>query len=411
MRTRILDAILFSVLGLAIFVSVVSHPVVTENVLAGYLDFTSFYAAGRIVKGGAGERLYDYRTQAAYQTEFGNRPAPLLFNHAPFESLIFAPLAYFSPLAAYRIWAFINLGLLVLCGYFLRDYLENIRSLFVRAALVLSSFFPALVALVQGQDSILLLFWYVLAFRSFKHDQEFRAGGFLALGIFKPQLVLPFLVVLLTPKRWRTLAGFLTVAAALLVVSLGITGWEGIRNWPDLMRYQNSGSAGAVLHSEKAILPPAMANVRGVLAALLSGAIAEGYLNLLIGLISLSLLGWSVSQWRGSYDTRPRPFDLRFSFSLLITMLVSYHMYYHDLILAALPTLLVLHHVESAGGGLRVRRMGLLTALLLSFVIPLYVMGQQTRQFYPLAAVLLAVAALSSAEIRDARKAFETPAA
>jgi hypothetical protein len=402
---------LFSALGVAIFLSVVVHPVITENLLAGYLDFTSFYAAGKIVKEGAGERLYDYRTQAAYQADVGNRPAPLLFNHAPFESLLFVPLAWFSLLAAYRIWAFINLGLLVLCSYLIRDYLENLNSLAARVVFVLSSSLPALVALVQGQDSFLLLLGYVLAFLSLKQERNFRAGGILALGVFKPQLVFPFLVVFLVRRNWRILAGFLTISTALLVVSLGITGWEGFRNWPDLIRYQDSGSAGAALHSAKAILPPAMANMRGVLSALLTGVIPEGYLNLLIALISLSLLGWGVSQWRGRQDVGSRDFDLRFAFSVFITLLVSYHLYFHDLILAGLPILLVLHHMESAGSALTTRRVALFAALLVWFGIPLYVMGHETRSFYPLAAVMLVLAALTSAEIRVAGRNPRPPSA
>src|SRR6185295_19634012 len=86
----------------------------------GYADFASFYTAGRIVQSGAAAKLYDYETQWQVQRECCSVPirsALLPYVHAPYESLLFAPLAMFSYPAAYAIWTVMNLAILLLVAF------------------------------------------------------------------------------------------------------------------------------------------------------------------------------------------------------------------------------------------------------------------------------------------------------
>ncbi len=84
--------------------------------LAGYADFSAFYGAGHILKDGRASGLYDYQEQGRVQARLFSKiypsRGPLFFNHPPFESLLFVPLAYLSYFWAYVVWA--GFGLLVL---------------------------------------------------------------------------------------------------------------------------------------------------------------------------------------------------------------------------------------------------------------------------------------------------------
>ncbi len=132
--------ILLCALGVFIFLSLISHPAVKQNIARGYFDFAAFYGAGRIVHAGLGERLYQYEMQREIQQQSFGRRSPLLFNHGAFESLIFVPLASLSPIRAYSVWASVNLLLLLTSYFVLRSYLRDIQSLGLRVSLVLSSF-------------------------------------------------------------------------------------------------------------------------------------------------------------------------------------------------------------------------------------------------------------------------------
>ena len=63
------------------------------------------------------------------------------------------------------------------------------------------AFFPIFFALLQGQDAILLLFLYGLAFVSWKQKRLVSAGAWLACGMFKFHLVLPFLLLILIQEK------------------------------------------------------------------------------------------------------------------------------------------------------------------------------------------------------------------
>ncbi len=75
-----------------------------------------------------------------------------------------------------------------------RDSARHGIGAIVRAASL--TFVPALLCLVQGQDSLLLLLLVVLAFTALRRGRAFAAGCWLGLGLFKFQLVLPIVVVL-----------------------------------------------------------------------------------------------------------------------------------------------------------------------------------------------------------------------
>jgi hypothetical protein len=78
----------------------------------------------------------------------------------------------------------INLALLCAIPFLLRRRLEALGKIALYLWLLACfAFFPIFVALIQDQDSILLLFLYCLAWTRLERGSELASGGWLALGV------------------------------------------------------------------------------------------------------------------------------------------------------------------------------------------------------------------------------------
>jgi hypothetical protein len=304
-----------------------------QEVRQGYPDFTAFYAAGKCVQRGLGSQLYSMPTQARTQQEFASgvkiRNGPLPFTHPPFEAALFAPLAFLSYPAAYWVWNAVSLLALLVFLLLLRPHIPKVRGWSeVLPFLCGLAFFPIFVCLLQGQDSLLLLLLFGVAFVAMKSGREFVAGICLGLALFRFQLVLPVMAVLLLRRRWRMLAGFAVTAAALVGISAAVVGWGGLMSYPHQLRQFSHVQAGAAMN------PKVMPNLRGVVA----GLAGDGNLaQVLIGVLSLALVAWAAWKWKAGGQAE---FDLSFGLTLVVAVMVSYHLMAHDLSVLLLPLLL-----------------------------------------------------------------------
>jgi hypothetical protein len=320
---------------------------VKEEIQKGYSDFAIYYCAGSIVRQGLGHQLYDDRTQFRVQQEFAPevhiRRGPLPYTHPPMEALFFAPFSCLSYFRAFMLWDVLNIVMLVAMPFLVRPYFPLLQCysplLWILASL---AFFPIIFALMQGQDAILLLFLYTMAFVSLKNQLPVLAGGFLALGLFKFHLVLPFVFLLLVRRRKRILYGFVPVAIGLAVVSAFVVGVNGLMSYP---RY--------VLHLEQimgrgAIVPAEMPNLRGILDVL---PVPGSYRFPLLVISSLALL--ILAAWKCRVADHADSSNLNFSLAMVATVLVSYHAMGYDLSMLLLPVFLMsdqlLHEGRSNG--------------------------------------------------------------
>ncbi len=331
-RTRlVIVAYVLGILGI--------HGVVLWNarslIRKGYADFTIDYCAGTMVRDGLGHQLYDLRAQNEVKHRFAPsvavHPGELPYNHPPFEALFFLPFSYAPYLTAFVLWDLLNLGLLLAIAFLLRDCFAGVPSdswkFFLPVSLV---FFPVFFNLLQGQDSIALALLYAVAFVCLRKNREIAAGAGLALGLFKPQLIVPFVVLWVVRGHRRLLLGFLPTAAVLLLISVGIVGWTGFMAYPH-----------SVLSMEDAfvrggILPADMPNLDGALYLLMHGSTAVGPATIAISGI---LFLWVAGQCRIAASEL---FDLQFALALVLTVLVSYHCLGYDLCLLIVPILVVL---------------------------------------------------------------------
>ena len=190
----------------------------------------------------------------------------------------------------------------------------------------------------EALKSSRLLLLYALAFACLKKNRDSFAGGWLALGLFKPQLVLPFVVLLLVQGRKKVLYGFFPAAAVLAVVSIAIVGRAGAILYPQYVFHLEGTLA------RGAIVPADMPNLRGMLDFFFPGSP-----YLVPAILAASLALFLVTAWECRKSGGNNLFDLKFSLATIATVLVSYHALAYDLSVLMLPVLLMAQELLGKG--------------------------------------------------------------
>ena len=373
-RTAVKSAIVVAVLAFNVF-----YYTSTFSARKNGIDFPQFYCAAKMVLAGQGHGLYDIALQQQFQARYTGRLG-VIFNHPPFETLLYAPAASLDYSAGYLLWSVV--GTLLIAGAM---YLLN-RSARVFAdagPLVMLAFVyaPVTLDLLQGQDAAILLLIYAIVYVTLRENKEFAAGCALAAGVFKPQLVLPFLViVLLARKSWKFLQGFAAVALLLGLVSMAVSGWHALLRYPSfVLSLTQVGLAG--YH------PREMANWRGLLSLVVSASARQVALLITgsLALVWCALHSWS--DWKSESSTASRAaisaraFDLAFSNTMVVTLLVSYHVSPHDLTLLLIPIALSVRYLRQGGMGRDPVRLLLALLLLALFLPPLYVITLALKSY------------------------------
>jgi hypothetical protein len=222
------------------------------------------------------------------------------------------------------------------------------------------AFYPAADSLLQGQDSIVLLALYCLAYVAFLRKQETWAGVFLGLGLFKFHLVLPFAFLLLMKRRWRALLGILISATLELATSWAIVGGKTLMSYPFYVWQINRKQAPGV------IVPDTMPNLRGLI---MGWGVSSSALQVVLIAVSLLLLVWAARKWEpGNLDNR-QVWQSGFSVAMIATFLVGYHSYTHDMVILLLPILIAFDRLLEPQSPSRAKMLLILLAVMFS---PLY---------------------------------------
>jgi hypothetical protein len=310
-----------------------------KEIAAGYGDFIIFYTGAQIINDGKSKELFNVETQNSYQAKFDvpQLEWPLPFNHAPYELLLFLPLAHLSYPPAHVIWSGLNLILLFIMLRWLLSYVHSPHNFFIAAAVL--AWFPTMEAFRQGQDSILSTALLLAVFISLKRGTDGLAGVFLALGLYKPQLVLPLAGALLMARRWHTLTVFTIMGGILAAVSLAMVGWQGAFDLVAMLRSMHNYSY--------IIFPANMPNIRGLLHVLLRAENLEMLTGAMTVTLSLGIYALCLYLWRGEYDVLDPGFDLKFSLTIVSTVLIGYHLYSHDLFPLMLSLVLFFRYISS----------------------------------------------------------------
>jgi hypothetical protein len=308
-----------------------------REIAAGYGDFIIFYTGAQIIADGKSRELFNIETQNAYQAKFDvpQLEWPLPFNHAPYELFLFLPLVHLSYPVAHAIWSGGNLILLVIMLRWLLSYVHSPHSFFIAASVL--AWFPTMETLRLGQDSILSTALLLAVFVALKRKRDGWAGFFLALGLYKPQLVLPMAGAFVVARRWYTLSVFGVTGVILAAVSLGLVGWDGIFDFLSILRSMH--------HYSYIIYPANMPNIRGLVHDLFHTGNLEFLVFGMTVVISVVLYVLCLYTLRSEFDDPA--FDLKFSLTLITTVLISYHLYPHDLFPVTLSLILLFRYVST----------------------------------------------------------------
>ncbi len=369
------------------------------------IDFPEFYCSAKMVLSGAGHQLYDVHPQQHFQMLYTGRVG-VMFNHPPFETLFYLPSALLPYARGYLLWTIVSTLLLALSAFFLNRKAGIFRDAGMLAMLFFV-FAPLQLDLMQGQDDALLLLIYVLVYIGLRRGRTFTAGAILALGLFKPHLVLPVLLIgLISQRRSKFFAGFAVVAALLGLVSMGISGPAALAAYPrfviSLSRVHLAG-----YH------PAAMANWRG-LVSLLAVSSNSQMLLLVVGSLALGWLGihvfaLSIGDWAFNSGQLGRSsnaaFDLVFANLVLVTLLVSYHLSPHDLTLLLIPIVLIARHLRQVGIRRDPTRIALAVLLVALFLPPLHVIALAYHTYAWLAVPILLLSIAVTLELHRASRA------
>ena len=325
------------------------------------VDFSTFVAEGKLLNAGMGHRLYELAAQEQMQLNPRFQRVPLPFIHAPYEAVLFSPLALVPYPASYYAWNLGNLALLALMAARLRPWLKSPGTVSVPLLFTLSlAYWPNAMVLFKGQDSILLALVMTEAYVQCKAGREERAGVILALGLFKFHTVLPLVACFALNRQWKLVKSFCVAGSGLAAISVAMIGTGGVRQYFDLLRSLDRMPLAIYIKPEQ------MPNLRGFLSTMMSAtpqliwmAILVAYLAVILGMV-LSLPG----QDRGGR------FDLFFACATAMGYALSYHSYEHDMA-PLLPGLLLAANaaMKAESKGWRWACIGLVAAL---FFTPFY---------------------------------------
>jgi glycosyl transferase family 87 len=192
-----------------------------------HTDFTSVYAAGRLVLDGHAAAAYDWNLHyAAENAVVAHTQAAYLGWHYPPPFLLIAGLLATLPYAvAFFVWIAATLPL----------YLATIRTIVGdRIGWLFAGAFPCLMPnIISGQNGFFTAS-LVGGALVLLETQPLLAGTCLGLLTYKPQFGILFPLVLAAGGYWRAMAAAVASAAALAlatVIAFGITPWTEFLHW------------------------------------------------------------------------------------------------------------------------------------------------------------------------------------
>jgi hypothetical protein len=335
------------------------------------MDYVGMYSTARIILDGRAGEMYDLDTQLAYQAPIYNRPGDAVelygggfrYNRAPFYVAPILLLALLPYEWSYLVWVLTILAEGALAFWLLatRVYPANNKNLqaWGSTAIIALAFWPVFQGILLGQTSLLELLGLTGFYLLYSRGRTGAAGAVLGLLLFKPQLVLFFLLFLLLRGSWRGLLGFLLVAIVLGVISVAVAGVDGALQYIELTR-QNYGwnciygvyvemhQSWRGLFTGLLVTPCALAGDQPEIftapALAQADLIANVFNALTIVVATLVLWRWRHSQPGTSY------FDLAFAVLMLTSQLASPYSFPQDLTRMVLAAVLLLRVTRTMPG-------------------------------------------------------------
>ena len=333
----------------------------------GRADFRQLYTAGYMVRTGASRDIYDPVAQLHFQNLLVSpNEIPLPFIRPPFAALFFVPFSLLSYRAAYLAFLGVNALLLTLCLQLLRSKTRHLAEVYqwLPAGLILA-FLPIGAALIQGQDSILLLALLVGAFVALERRRDLTAGVLIGAGLFKLQIVLPIAVLFFLWRRWRFSLGFAFSASLAGLLSLMTVGWRMSGLYLKSLLDMSGDMQSAQFRYP--LSPGLMPNLHGLLFGIMAGRVP--IVDLLLFTTAISAAVFVISAKVGNRCSQADALCL----AIIASVLVSYYLLIHDLSVLLLPLIVMLDRFVRCEATPQRKGQRILRAAALMFVAPIVI--------------------------------------
>jgi alpha-1,2-mannosyltransferase len=299
-------------------------------------DFLQFYTYGVLATRDP-DRLYDPAAHAHAARTHVEPPLELSTfrpNYSPVIAWMARPLTtlpYSTALAWFSAGSWmlfvVAVGVLVSTTTALRPYWKT--------TLLLAIAWPTIfVVLRYGQISAATLLVLSCATAAFAAKRDATAGGLLGLLAFRPQLLVVPVLAFAANRRYRLLAGLLAGVSMETLVNVALVGIESMREYAGTL-------AGLAQQPDLVQFFPAESHSLRGFVRLLTGAAALAQPASWVAVVLAAVA--VVRVWQVQPDWRPR------WSGLVLAMLVgSPHVLSYDLLLLAVPILLLVDWVMSA---------------------------------------------------------------
>jgi hypothetical protein len=144
--------------------------------------------------------------------------------------------------------------------------------------------------------------------------------------LVKPQMILLPVLFLIYQRRWKTLASFSAVAAPLVLVSLVVTGPQGLIDYPRFLLDSTAWETNGVNARQ-------MFGWNGIVADLTGDLSPPRFVLLALAAPTLALVAWS---WRAAWHVQRDRLPSLMGLMLVASLLVNPHLYLYDMTLANL---------------------------------------------------------------------------
>jgi hypothetical protein len=363
---------LLGILPILLAVQLLGWLTFVPSALRGHADFRQLYAAGYMIRTGHASELYDYRAQQNFQDALvGNDERALPFIRPAYQALFFVPFSLLPYRTAYLAFLALNLVLLGMAFWLLRSNMENLARVWPGLPVfVFLVFYPIALALMQGQDSILLLWLLAAALLTLDQGRELTAGILVGLGLFKMQIVIPIALLFLLWRRWRFFTGFALSSSLVCLISLWVVGFAKTAVYARSLFSVGAGLAPGA--NPFPLRVSIMANLRGLIVGLMGARLSAFWIQALTIVVSIIVL-----LWVAVFAPRRLKGTDSLVTSITASVILSYYLFIHDLSVLLIPIAIMLDRsisLETTGGVLdRVTAWvsaGLLVAPMCIFLIP-----------------------------------------
>jgi len=286
-----------------------------KRALNGQNDFVAFYTAAKLA---GTPHLYSRQVNLdTVKSILGFNLETVVYIRPPFYAALLKPLSFFPYLTAYAIFSLLTLLSIL---FFVIRFAKQCPDLAVFASISI----PFLSVVLNGQDTPFLLAFLGISMLLQKKGKDFSAGLVLSLCAIKFHLFLFLPILWVLKKKWRTLGGAVSGAAALFVIGIAIAGFASIGQYIALLRDPFINST-----------PANMPNLHGLASTL------GGDIRLEVGFAAAVIFAFL---WLCS---KTEDYDLLFAAALVCGLLLSFHSGIADCVLLYPVFVLVLRVSQS----------------------------------------------------------------